>query len=306
MKTTKWRKRFSEKRRSWINVIVAAVLTGLFVAPNALGQPVGAAGSGSASPTTFTGGAGAVALAVLPGTACLGLGGAKVGESCTNSGAWTAYGDTTGLKMYYGNQIRLTGNIISGNWVTNYAWQSDAASGNNGFACSTAGCRVDLGPGANDYLHSPAGDPIITPASFQVGGNFSTNSGVNSTSSSGWFTTGNYHFGAGGTRMFLSSTAPTIGSAGTSPSVLANIGANSFRVDVGTGGTATGFTMTFPASTNRWICQCQNATDNSTVRRIVQTGYSTTTCVMEQRTVSTNAAVAFGAGDDVDCIAFPH
>lgn len=119
--------------------------------------------------------------------------------------------------------------------------------------------------------------------------------------------TGDILFGAaGGIRVantVMRNTAPTISASGTSPSVLASNGTASFRVDVGTGGTATGFTMTFPAAANRWICVCQNATTPTTVARIIQTTYSTTTCVMEQRTATTNVALAFAASDDVDCIA---
>lgn len=295
-----WRKQFAEKRRSWMNVILAALLSAVFFVGPAWGQPVGPVTNGMSDPLRLQG----ETYSVYLGTSALterGICFDTTAAACNSNGGFT-YNKNSALWSIYGG----TAIVATARYQTTSRFSSTVASGNNGFECTNAGCRVDLGPGANDYFHSPAGDPIITPASFTVGGNFSTNSGVNGATSAGWSTTASYTHGAGGLRLLLSSTAPTIGSAGTSPSVLANSGANSFRIDVGTGGTATGFTMTFPASTNRWICQCQNATDNSTVRRIVQTGYSTTTCVMEQRTVSTNAAVAFGAGDDVDCIAFPH
>lgn len=125
------------------------------------------------------------------------------------------------------------------------------------------------------------------------------------TYSSGGYNAPSYGLGNGAStsQLFATFTAPTISAAGTSPSVLSNNGSAAFRVDVGTGGTATGFTMTFPAATTRWVCSCRNITTNTTTTEIVQTAYTSTTCVMEQRTRATNAALAFGAGDDAQCTA---
>lgn len=141
-----------------------------------------------------------------------------------------------------------------------------------------------------------------------AGGNYIINNGATGVwvSTSGW-ASGPYYNGAGSVgSLIISPTAPTIGSAGTSPSVITANGSISHRVDVGTGGSATGFTLTLPTAATRWFCVCQNVTTPTTVAAIIQTGGSSTTCVMQQRTQSTNAALAFAAGDDVDCIAIPQ
>lgn len=59
------------------------------------------------------------------------------------------------------------GNIFNG------TFRSDAPSGSNGFACSTNGCRFDLGTGASDYWESD-GTKIATPGSVAVSGEIST------------------------------------------------------------------------------------------------------------------------------------
>lgn len=73
--------------------------------------------------------------------------------------------------VYNGTNILLQGaaaSIPSG--VTSAgAYTSTVASGNNGFACTTAGCRMDFGPAANDYLHG-SGGTVQTPGDFTAGG----------------------------------------------------------------------------------------------------------------------------------------
>lgn len=83
------------------------------------GVDVRGPGSSSSTPT-FTGAAASVATAIMPITACYGFGGAVVGEACNNSSAFTLGADATGLRIYYGNQIRLTNNIATGGWIMPY------------------------------------------------------------------------------------------------------------------------------------------------------------------------------------------
>ena len=56
-------------------------------------------------------------------------------------------------------------------------------------------------------------------------------------------------------KMIKSATNPTLGSGwGTSPSILAGNGTSNFRVNVGTGGTASAGTINFPTATAAWGC----------------------------------------------------
>lgn len=117
--------------------------------------------------------------------------------------------------------------------------------------------------------------------------------------------------GAGGTyqlggRRLLTNTAPTIGTAGTSPSITNSNGTVVFRANVGTGGTASAFTITLPTAANGWVCKCDNFSTPAATALIRQTGVSTTTCVMTQSTIATNTVLAFTASDLIDCIAMPR
>jgi hypothetical protein len=175
----------------------------------------------------------------------------------------------------------LTGDVgITHGFGTTLGVGSDNVGGGNlaFYSSSAVQWRIN---GATGDLTSPAGRNLSTTGDVDPGaaGGYQVNTVV------------------------MRNTAPTISAAGTSPSVLVSNGTAAFRIDVGTGGTANGFTMTFPAAANRWLCSCRNVTTFTTLTEIVQTGDSTTTCVMQQRTRSTNAALVFVASDDVDCTA---
>jgi hypothetical protein len=112
-----------------------------------------------------------------------------------------------------------------------------------------------------------------------------------------------------GANLALSSAAPTISSGfGTGPSVTAGTSA-SFRLNVGTGGTATQGVIGLPTATTGWNCSVEDltATDGNTAdKRTVQLSSSTTTATVENQTISTGAAVAWTASDvlGVQCTAF--
>jgi hypothetical protein len=145
----------------------------------------------------------------------------------------------------------------------------------------TSSCEFRTASGQNIQ----SGNSVLSGTNS--GNGFATLSGT------GVFAEGNTIFSAG---------TPVITGAGTAPSATGNNGNAAFRVNVGTGGTATGFTATFSQTTGtRYVCTCKNITTLTTLTEIVQTGGTTTTCVMEQRTRSTNAALAFGASDLVEC-----
>lgn len=101
--------------------------------------------------------------------------------------------------------------------------------------------------------------------------------------------------------VLASATAPSApASCGTSPLVTASNGSASFVITGGTGGTATGCTVTMPAATAGWNCSITNITQTAAHRadRItVQTASTTTSVTWEYQAVSTGAATAFTASD---------
>lgn len=109
--------------------------------------------------------------------------------------------------------------------------------------------------------------------------------------------------------MATSSTAPTVTSAGTTPSVTASNGTAAFRVNVGTGGTATTIVLAMPAAVTGWNCSTENLTSNAANRagqRVLQQSSTTTAVTAQNQTISTGAALAFAASDIVAfiCLAF--
>lgn len=97
-------------------------------------------------------------------------------------------------------------------------------------------------------------------------------------------------------------TAPTVSSAGSSPSVPASNGTAAFTVNVGTGGAATTIVMTMPTATTGWACDAQNLTANAANRanqHVVQQSSTTTSVTVQNQTISTGAALAFTASDIV-------
>lgn len=98
-----------------------------------------------------------------------------------------------------------------------------------------------------------------------------------------------------------SNAIPTISSAfGTGPSVTAGT-VSSFRVNVGTGGAATGgvIAMNFTATTG-WNCTVNDLTASAAnVAAFVdrQTASTTTTVTVQHQTLSTGAALVYTASD---------
>lgn len=107
--------------------------------------------------------------------------------------------------------------------------------------------------------------------------------------------------------LFVSPTAPTVTSAGTTPSVPNANGSVSFRVNVGTGGTATTVVTAMPTAPAGWNCDAQNITANAANRagqQVVQQASTTTSATVQNQTISTGAALAFTASDIVRYICF--
>lgn len=99
-----------------------------------------------------------------------------------------------------------------------------------------------------------------------------------------------------------SATAPTVASGfGTTPVITAN-GTAAFRINVGTGGVATGGVFTMPAATTGWNCFVSNLTAKAANRadqNTVQIASTTTTVTIQNQTTSTGAALAWTASDVV-------
>ena len=101
------------------------------------------------------------------------------------------------------------------------------------------------------------------------------------------------------TLLLLSSAEPTISSGfGTSPSVTGRAAA--FRINVGSGGTATGGVIGLPTAVTGWNCNIVNLTAlaaNRADQRTTQVSSSTTTATVQNQTISTGAALAWTAND---------
>ena len=100
------------------------------------------------------------------------------------------------------------------------------------------------------------------------------------------------------TNLLWSSTAPTISSGfGTGASVSLNNGTAAFRVNVGTGGTASSGVVGLPAAANGWNCFATDITTQSTsVFMTKQTGSTTTTATFTNYNTA-GAATAWVASD---------
>jgi hypothetical protein len=115
-------------------------------------------------------------------------------------------------------------------------------------------------------------------------------------------------------KVFLSTSffytgAPTVSSGfGSSPAITGTM--TSFRINVGTGGSATGGVLATGATApNGWNCFVDNITAlaaNRANQRTAMTASSTTTVTIQNQTISTGAALAWTASDVIamNCIAF--
>jgi hypothetical protein len=106
--------------------------------------------------------------------------------------------------------------------------------------------------------------------------------------------------------VLIAGGAPTISSGfGTSPSVPSNNGSSAFRINVGTGGTATTGVIAMPTATTGWNVFCSDiTTQNATVARTQQIGAGTSTTVTIGNFTDLGAAGAWAASDILACTAF--
>lgn len=104
--------------------------------------------------------------------------------------------------------------------------------------------------------------------------------------------------GVNSNRLLFGTAAPTISSGfGTSPSILTSNGATTFRINVGTGGTATGGVLGMPTATTGWNCTFSvlNPTATNVLSQNTQTSSTTTTVTIQNDLSATGAATAWPA-----------
>jgi hypothetical protein len=108
-------------------------------------------------------------------------------------------------------------------------------------------------------------------------------------------------------KVAVSGTAPTISSGfGGTPSISANNGTIAFRVNVGTGGSATSGVIGLPTASTGWNCQCTDiTTTSSTVFITKQTASSTTSATVGNFT-DTGSTGAWTASDILACSCFGY
>lgn len=106
---------------------------------------------------------------------------------------------------------------------------------------------------------------------------------------------------SGSGAFLISDTNPSApSSCGTSPAVTTANGTAAWVVTGGTGGSATGCTITMPTATTGWNCHITNITQtaaNRADRDTRQTASTTTSVTWQYVVVSTGAATAFTASD---------
>lgn len=92
-------------------------------------------------------------------------------------------------------------------------------------------------------------------------------------------------------KLLLSSTAPTISSGfGSTPAILSHNGAATFRVNVGTGGSATSGVVGMPTATTGWNCRVEPISNEDVGGRTRETASTTTTVTVQSFSPTTPGA----------------
>lgn len=234
-------------------------------------------------------------------------------KSYTSAAGWTSNGTTTTS----GQLVQMNNTATSGVGSNSKAFEAAGyynCNANSGHYCTqtvTNGARWDVGSGASDYFSSD-GTTVTFAGPIATSGNATASGGFISNNSN---STALQVAGAGGkiligTALVAANTAPTITSAGTSPSVTASSGTMAFRVNVGTGGTATTIVLALPTATTGWNCfgndiTAAAANRNPTGALMLQSS-TTTAATLQYQTVATGVALAFTASDIVaiNCVGF--
>lgn len=126
---------------------------------------------------------------------------------------------------------------------------------------------------------------------------------LTATGATGIKTAGDFRFGT--TAIAVDTTAPTIASGfGTSPSIAGST-TFSFRVTVGTGGTASTGALTMPTATTAWNCVADDLTTPG-VNSTKMSASTTTSVTLTNYNTTTGAAAAWVAGDVIVVLCGGH
>ncbi|WP_431207521.1 beta strand repeat-containing protein [Burkholderia cepacia] len=198
-----------------------------------------------------------------------------IGATTPSTGAFTtlsASGAAT-LNTLSSSGATITGGSINGTPVGNSAASTGA------FTTLSASGTVS-GAGFSSYLASP---PAIGGTAAAAG----TFSAMN--------VKGAYSMWG---NVTLSNISPTISSGfGTSPSIVDSNGGAAFRLNVGSGGTASSGTVTLAAASHAWVCQAQDVTTTSASVFVTKMTASTSTSVTFTNFNTSGAAAAWAAND---------
>lgn len=250
--------------------------------------------------------------------------------SFTNIGVGTAAVTTSGVKI----GATMTGATNASGVSAQATAQSDVTGSFSSFAStpSTAAAAFTV----TNLRHYYAGPPVIGAGSSitnQYG--FYVNAGMTgATNNYGFYSNlasaaNVYGFYGGGTAasyfggdvqigstlslgatpgsgiMLMSPTAPTMGACGTSPSISMINGTAAFTVTIGTGGTATGCTVNFPAAPNMWACNVSNLFTGANKMMTAQASGNNAE-VFSNYTVSTGVLTAFPASYQFQAVCIAH
>mgnify|MGYP001607028441 CR=1 FL=1 len=177
----------------------------------------------------------------------------------------------------------------------------DAGANGGGGGASSGNVTIDVGAatGAATIGTIGIGNGANAPASITIGQSGATTTINNLILAAGrTFAT---------TNVAIASTAPTISSGfGTTPSVSANNGTIAFRINVGTGGSATNGVIGLPTATTGWNCFCADVTTQSATVHVCQVIASTTTTATIANFNTAGAQAAWVASDilAVSCFGF--
>lgn len=99
-------------------------------------------------------------------------------------------------------------------------------------------------------------------------------------------------------RLLMGMAAPTISSGfGTSPTIVSSNGATTFRLNVGTGGTANGGVIGLPTAATGWNCNIDilNPSSTNLLSKTVTTATTTASLTVSNELLSTGSATAWPA-----------
>lgn len=161
--------------------------------------------------------------------------------------------------------------------------QAFAAAGLDAFL-GTTGAKFHLGAGCCDFLVGDGNSRVSANRDLEAIRDFYVNG-----------------------KLMISSTAPTISSGfGTTPSITAGTSPEAFRLNVGTGGTASSGVIGLPAASVGWNCFCDDITTSSTTVETCHTTGSTSTSATIANHNNSGAAAPWVASDILAVSCHPY